>query len=188
MSILKDFNDGKEVKSAAQLVRVWERAPNYPRTAEGVEFLARGLEKAAEKLGIDPERIVTACVEISRHCPTDAELLAVAANLAQPDCVAAEHEQERDWHRDMQRTYGPPVPFVCDWTLAAARKVKARESQMYREIRDSLKLKSGKFADGRTVTWEQMADAAEKLGYRDYAEAWRNSLVNGIRARGRQSL
>lgn len=170
---------------ALELIAVFQRCINYPRDEYGVIAMARGLLKASVDTGIPCSRIVDACMELnSRYCPTDGEFLAIANNIAQPDRIAEEERKDSEWHREMEQAYGAPRPFVCDWNLPQAKAKRDREAQMYREIRQHLGTHMGKFTDGRRVTWRIMADAARKLGYTDYADAWESSQVNGKVARG----
>ena len=70
------------------LVSRLERTAGYPRSDDGVEFLARGLQKASATTGIKEARIVERCAEISRYCPTDSDLLTVAKDIARLDALA----------------------------------------------------------------------------------------------------
>ncbi len=61
----------------------FRRCPNYPTDTAGVTQLADGLKRAAKGLE-QAQSIVTRCLEISSYCPTDHDMLAVAAELYPP--------------------------------------------------------------------------------------------------------
>jgi len=145
-------NEQTNQVSAEELIPAFARCPNYPRDMYGLQALADGLRKASVDHGVSMRRIVEACLEISRYCPTDSELSTIAHNLSVPDRIAEEERRDREWHREMQRTYGAPKPFVPDWDMASVKAYKAREGEMYKRIRQHLGTHMGKFPDGRRVT------------------------------------
>ncbi len=78
-----------EITEALDIIERLSRTKNYPRDINGLNFLAEGLTRAAGSTGVDPSRIVKACAAASEWCPTDADLLSVARDIARLDAVAA---------------------------------------------------------------------------------------------------
>ncbi len=73
---------------AIDLVGKLSRTKKYPADDEGVMNLAQGLQKASDSTQVGAGRIIERCASISEWCPTDAELLTVARDLAREDAVA----------------------------------------------------------------------------------------------------
>jgi len=59
------------------------RCSNWPSDPLGQIGLAQGLKIASDRSGISQADIVTRCRETSPFCPTDADLLRVAAEMKQ---------------------------------------------------------------------------------------------------------
>lgn len=161
---------------AVELVTKLDRTRNYPKEQPGIINLAKGLQKASDSLKISAGRIVEKCAETSEWCPTDADLLNVARDLARVDAVASGTfdslagagnavEDRKDW----QRQYGPAAPF--DWKQIDQEKVKrtkARERALLAAIKQKYP---------GELSWQQMAAAARELGYDDYAKAWERAVA-----------
>jgi hypothetical protein len=67
-----------------KVIAVFQRCSNYPREVEGVKALARGLQGAASARRVSMADIVDKCRELSQYCPTDYDLMQVAAELSNP--------------------------------------------------------------------------------------------------------
>lgn len=55
--------------------------PNPTKDRDSFERLLTSLIDACNKYGVAPDRLVTACLEASKHCPTDYDLLTFASGL-----------------------------------------------------------------------------------------------------------
>jgi hypothetical protein len=162
---------------AIDCVAMLSRTQRYPKTTSELQAFARGLMKACEMSGVAGERIVAKCSEISVWCPTDADLINVGMDIARLDAVAAGNYDSLAAQgnavrevpkKELEKHYGKPKAF--DHTKIDAERAKGireRERQMWTAIR----VKIGK--DPQFVSWNILADAAEELGYTDYARAWR---------------
>lgn len=122
-------------QNPAELIGRFERCPNFPKTPEGIVFLAQGLAQAARTTGIDATDIVDACAAIGRFCPTDHELLNVARNIR--DRRQTEAESKRNRTAEWERQYGKPEPY--DWK-AETSKIMADASEYWRKDRKILDL------------------------------------------------
>ncbi len=74
---------------AIELVKKLGRTRHFPQDDAGLECLARGLQNAEQKTKIGAGRIIERCATTSEWCPTDAELLTIAKDLAREDGVVA---------------------------------------------------------------------------------------------------
>src|ERR1017187_130178 len=63
------------------LIGVFARSSNFPKTKEAVQFLAQGLSKASKASGVEMSDIVDRCAELSGFCPTDHDMLKVAEEI-----------------------------------------------------------------------------------------------------------
>lgn len=66
-----------------QVIR-FDRTIGYPdpmKNRDGWQRLLTSLTDACNKYGVPPDRLVTACLEASKHCPTDYDLLSFASGL-----------------------------------------------------------------------------------------------------------
>lgn len=157
------------------LIATFQRCSNYPREQLGVIALAQGLVRASETTGIGMDAIVERCAAASSFCPTDADLLTVAREIR--DRYQQQAEASRNVVREWERDYGPAQSF--DWRAVDRKRVEAaweRDRQLNAGIRKHLGLVNGKLPNGQFPDWSVMADAAEKLGYHDYAKAWRKAV------------
>jgi len=169
-----------------ELIATFQRCPNFPKDELGTIALAQGLAKAARETGVEMQAIVERCCEISKFCPTDADLLVVARDISRLQAVSegsydsmagAGNHAPADQRRAWEKAYGPPKRF--EWNEADKQRVagvKAREAAVHAAIRKELQLVEGKMPNGQRPDWRLMADAAEKLGFHDYAKAWRKSF------------
>lgn len=164
------------LEKAIELVTKLDRTINYPKEFPGVVGLAKGLQKASDSLKIGASLIVDRCAGTSQFCPTDADLINVARDLARLDAVAtgtydslagsgnSVAADREDW----KRQYGTPAPF--EWRQIDAEKVKRvkdRERQMFSAIK-------AKYPG--ELSWGGMIAAARELGYADYADAWKQGM------------
>lgn len=74
---------------AIELVSKLDRTINYPKEYPGIVGLATGLKKASDLLKVGAGLIVDRCAETSQFCPTDADLMQIARDIARCDAVAA---------------------------------------------------------------------------------------------------
>ncbi len=163
---------------AIELVTKLARTKKYPTTDDGVADLARGLQHASEAAKIGAGRIIDRCASISEWCPSDAELLLVAQDLAREDAVAdgtydsmasAANCAPKLSKADLEREYGPPQPIVVTAAVKTRGKVaQDRHKRMWQEIRDKLHLRPNE----DYPSWQKCAAAARELGYMDYADGW----------------
>lgn len=61
------------------------RTVGYPRDPGSLTGLVDGLVQACNKTGIEPSRVIDKCLELSKFCPTDFDLLATATALRSAD-------------------------------------------------------------------------------------------------------
>lgn len=92
-----------EQVNAIYLVARFQRCRNYPRSDEELGHMAEALERASDKYGIPMQTIVSECLDASEWCPTDADLMNVAAGIRGPekaeDLPAPRSEEvRRGWH------------------------------------------------------------------------------------------
>ncbi len=164
--------------AADLLLHHLSRSVGYPTEMKAFTGLVNGLVNAEKITGVAAERIVERCASLSKFCPTDYDLQQVAKDMARCDAVAAGTFDSLanagnavvDSSK-LRATYGEPSPF--DWKTidhARVKRVKARESQLLTSIK-------AKYPG--ELSWSKMADAAEELGYPDYAKAWRGGMVGG---------
>ena len=155
-----------------KLIATFQRCVNYPKDAEGVSALVEGLARAARETDIQIEEIVSRCAELSQYCPTDADLLKVAEEIRADRIKAREDEVERHRVENWEKESGPPKPFEwnesVDWNRA--KEVEVRRDRMYLDIKLHLHLSAGEWPSTAA-----MIEAAEQLGYYDYAYCWRRS-------------
>lgn len=73
-------------KTPAELAALFSRCGNYPKDETGFNALAQGIKRASlAHPGVSMDRIVVACTAASSFCPTDADMLTIAAELAEVD-------------------------------------------------------------------------------------------------------
>ncbi len=108
-------------RTPGDLIECFSRCANFPRTVEGIQFLAQGLAKASSDTGVPMQVIVDACAKASQYCPTDHELLNVGRNIR--DELQRQIESKRDLHAEWERLYGPAKAF--DWKAEAAKIMPA---------------------------------------------------------------
>ncbi len=160
-----------------------QRTANFPKDEAGSLALVHGLIRAAEKTGVAMDAIVEECCSSSRYCPTDADLLVVAKDLARCKAVAegkfdsmgnAANSVKADTVDQWRKEYGKPVPFpaINAQFHAKAKAAHKRRQEMYRAIENHLGIKNQRYPD-----WTAMAKAARELGYEDYAKAWENAVA-----------
>lgn len=77
-----------ELADAIQIVSRLSRTKRFPTTRDELEGLAEGLQCAHKATGVPGPQIVTKCAELSEWCPTDADLLTVARDIARCAQVA----------------------------------------------------------------------------------------------------
>lgn len=111
------LNEPEKLDSPLRYVAAFERSPNYPRDAAGVQFLAQGLAKAATRWGVPMAEIVQRCLEFSPRCPTDADLLTIAGSIQDDLERAAQAKRSRiaEWEAEC----GPPQRY--DWRAEVAK-------------------------------------------------------------------
>ena len=121
-------------KTPLDMIECFSRCGNFPRTVEGMQFLAQGLVKASQETSVPMQMIVEACASMSNFCPTDAELLNVARNIHREmtDQLEAKRDREAEW----QRQYGKSDPY--NWKAEAA-KIMPHAMEHWRKDRAMLK-------------------------------------------------
>ncbi len=152
------------------------RTQKFPTETKQFCSLVNGLINAEKASGASAARIAEKCKELSKYCPTDAELLTTARDLARVDAVAAgtfdstagaanaiSEVTTANW----EKQYGAPKPFPIH-SFKSVNTVRERE----RALLSAIKAKHP-----GELSWAKMADAAEELGYPDYAETWHNAMV-----------
>lgn len=75
------------VSEAIGLVAKLDRTKKYPTSGAGLQSLAAGLMRAVEITGISGADIVAQCAVLSEWCPTDADLMTVAKDIARGNGV-----------------------------------------------------------------------------------------------------
>lgn len=65
-----------------EIVSIFERCSNYPRTVEGLRAMCEGLEHAAKVTQQPMVEIAKECSYMSNYCPTDHEMLMIGAWLS----------------------------------------------------------------------------------------------------------
>lgn len=133
----------KSEVSPLDLIERFSRCQNYPRTVEGIQFLAQGLVHAQQTTGIEMEVIVGHCATISQYCPTDHELLNVARSIR--DERLREAESRRDQTAEWERQYGPAKPY--DWRSEAASIMPAAR-EYWRKDKQRIELMRKKAREG----------------------------------------
>ncbi len=101
---------------AIELVSKLSRTKKYPTDDDGVQHLARGLQQASESASIGAGRIIDRCAQISEWCPTDAELLSVARDIAREDAVASGTFDSTATSGNSYRSPTEPRCPICDGT------------------------------------------------------------------------
>ncbi len=71
----------EDERTPLDMIECFSRCANFPRTVEGMQFLAQGLVKASRQTGVAMQTIVDACAAQSQYCPTDHDLMTVAAEI-----------------------------------------------------------------------------------------------------------
>jgi hypothetical protein len=104
--------------------RAFSRCSNWPDRA-GQLGLAQGLKLASDRYQVTQEALIARCKELSAFCPTDYDLLRVAAEMWEAGRRAAVTDQQREW-RDK---YGPTRKF----DMAAEHARITAESAAYRD-------------------------------------------------------
>ena len=166
----------EEPKTPMELIAAFSRSSNFPRDVAGLQFLALGLVRASQQYEVPMDELVTKCLDLSAFCPTDADLMKVGAEIfeARQRVKEAKRNQESEWLEKC----GPPAPF--DWKALDRRQIdgyKSRETALWKALRE--KFKSDHGGAIAWPGWETLADAAQELGYQDFAAAWRKSVVWG---------
>ena len=128
------------------------RTTGFPVPSEQPEAfsgLVAGLVNAANRSGVDPSAIVTECLQLSPHCPTDFDLLRAAEALRE----------------SLRQGWKPPPERVCPlcggsgWREAFALHTReatgsggafTRKEPITREVYESLK---GKLDDQKQVVY-----------------------------------
>ncbi len=77
-----------ELADAIQIVSRLSRTKRYPTTGAEMQALADGLIRAHTATRVPGADIVLKCAELSEWCPTDADLLTVARDIARCSQVA----------------------------------------------------------------------------------------------------
>ncbi len=101
---------------AIELVSKLQRTKKFPADDAGLECLARGLQQASESAKIGAGRIIDRCSQISEWCPTDAELLTVARDLAREDAVVTGTFDSTQSAANSFREPSAPRCPICDGT------------------------------------------------------------------------
>lgn len=122
-------------KTPLDMIECFSRCGNFPRTVEGIQFLAHGLVKASQETGVPMQIIVEACASMSNYCPTDAELLNVGRNIHRE--MSEQIEAKRDREAEWARQYGKANPY--DWKAEAA-KIMPQASAHWKKDRAMVKL------------------------------------------------
>ncbi len=144
---------------------------NFPSGADAgvaVRELVDALERSSKGQRTFIERLVGACLETSKFCPTVADVVTVANDLREGD--RRKEEATRNQVSEWRKEYGEPKPFSAI-KLNEVGGENRRRDEMYRKIKAHLRINDGKWPD-----WQTMAAAARELGYEDYAKAWEGSV------------
>lgn len=158
--------------------QAFSRCSNWPEDRTGQIGLAQGLKLASDRSGIAQEAIIAACRETSAFCPTDADLLKVANEMAAVAIEAEQHEKQVQQHAEWEIQYGKPKPFeqtgkcTCcgrDWN-EIIKISDARKKALWHGLRAHFRP-----AEGNWPPYRDMAPVARELGYADYADAWERS-------------
>lgn len=157
--------DEQEQDFADELVPVFERSVNYPKTSEGFQFLCMGLVKASTYTGISMRDIVERCREMSEYCPTDHDLMQVARDIKikRIETQNAGRNQEAAWRKE----YGPPkkINVLNEYTNLIMSTAKGGR---WFENRDLVAKLSSHFGDrwGKDqISWRELFSAKESLGF-----------------------
>ncbi len=145
-----------EMPDPLDLVGTFSRSSNFPKTKEGIQFLAQGLFKASKASGVAMADLVDRCAELSGFCPTDHDLLRVAEEMRierveekRPKApLGCEVCQGSGW-QSFQRMVSPGgvVPYLADYAdfCACARGVWMRQCEKDRKLEAAEKKKKGRF-------------------------------------------
>lgn len=125
-----------------ELVAKFVRCQKYPTDVRGINDLADGLERAAQKSGITMHEIVDATLPLAQFCPTDAEFLTIARNIR--DERDRDADTKRNKTSEWQRQYGKPASY--EWKAEAA-KIAAATKIHWKKDAEMLKLMRDKAAE-----------------------------------------
>lgn len=117
------FDETSEPESVGpeELCRqAFSRCSNWPDDRSGQIGLAQGLKLAAERFKLTQPELIARCRELSSFCPTDADLLKVAAEMwrVREDQAEANRNRESEWRKEA----GERQPFDFE---TEARKISA---------------------------------------------------------------
>lgn len=157
------------VDEAVQELTPLQRTKDYPKNSGGMLALANGLIRAGDITGIAMVDIVRRCADTSPYCPTDADLLTAAKDLARIDAVIdgtydvlanhgshASSDQVAQWRKEC----GPPVPFALDYDHEKAKRCHAEYDELFRAAKNL-----GLFVNGKWASDAVMCEALRKAGY-----------------------
>jgi hypothetical protein len=141
-----------------------------------VDDLTVELERVSKGEWDFAKRLVDKCKSGSDFCPHVNDIAAVAAEMRE-----AQHASGPSQQQQWRKQYGPPQPFDAetgvDWNRVHA--VLDRHDRLWRLLRAKLHVSGFKWPD-----WTALANAADELGYHDYAFCWRRSGPDAALWRG----
>lgn len=148
-----------DLRKLGDIAKRFSRCPNYPKNPSEVVIFVEAIGKAVDRYGVDPEGLADRCLGLSQFCPTDFDLLTVAKEMREE--VKRAEDAQRNRVAEWRREYGEPQPLKVSFDRQKVR----RDEELWRQLRRQ-------FPDF-WPNWMTLADAAEELGYSDYASAWR---------------
>ena len=174
MSDLYSDHEPEELTPEDLCRQAWARCSNWPEDRLAQQGLYQGLYQASERFKIPQPEIIAKCREQSSFCPTDHDLMVIAAEMfkARADAQEASRNREAEWRRQ----FGPPQPFdltqrgrcSCGREWPEILKTKAEASRkLWDGLRAHFEPKKGIWPSFR-----DMAPIAHELGFDEIAAAW----------------
>jgi hypothetical protein len=122
----------------------------YPPTEAGENVFARCLQECC----VSVEHAETVLKSFDGTFPTLRDFIEAATN------VRSRFELVVSQHAEWEKQYGPAAPFVPDLSGDPLSQHWAKDRQMWARIKQHLKL-----ADFSKVSWAQVYQAKQELGY-----------------------
>lgn len=98
----------------SRLCGAFSRSHNFPQEETAFIALVNGLMRASKITGISPSDIVEECLQISKFCPTDFDLLSVARDMAGPARVGSEIGKDDESDKRAYQSVWQAVPVRQD--------------------------------------------------------------------------
>ena len=114
MSNMYDDDANEETTPEDLCRRAFSRCGNWPEDRAGQLGLAQGLKLASDRYRVPEQDIIARCKEQSSFCPTDHDLLNVAADLfkIRADAFEAKRNKTAEWGREFGTAQIVPVALT----------------------------------------------------------------------------